>query len=558
MLESRGSPRKQQSKAKLFFSPSLSSNMILSFASNRVLCFSETRDIAGIKVFFKKKNFFTVEKNELDFLPEKFQYAALSGMKVSSFKMIFEDQNNDEEMLKGILKILFGSILNKFYEKATPVRCNLFQLYDFDGRGWSWAVGGTDNPDKIAERVATILKVEDANCEKLKFGEYQVENLVHFMRNKVLEYRKKANFFHLSSFIHGDLNCNNFLLDENRNLFLIDFEYCEKGHIFKDITKVENDLVKPNLFLISTQISVNETKKKLFFHTKIENEEQLKEMYSVVKSLSEVKDILTLPKTPLDVFSPHILRTFRVVYFLREIVSKNLSNHKRSFFEISVPLLRYALHTVCLPSGNLSKRAALFAACLYCERIKDFKRFTTEGFPLFSVPSALLKDQVSQGRLSFSFRLGFRSSSFEVKQSIQQDIEDVVSKGVDHIFDFTSPLETKEVLFPPNLSQLSEEAKVSYSSHSFLQRSTPSLNFLLPLLSQIKQLMEEKKHVLLLSSVGCGRSPLVAACFLLFCDKQLDASFVLEQLEQVRKESIPETEEQLNFILNFKDNLKRK
>lgn len=54
---------------------------------------------------------------------------------------------------------------------------------------------------------------------------------------KVLkEWSKKQSF--LLSIVHGDLNLSNIILDQNNNVWLIDFYYTTKAHILKDVLKV--------------------------------------------------------------------------------------------------------------------------------------------------------------------------------------------------------------------------------------------------------------------------------------------------------------------------------
>ena len=43
--------------------------------------------------------------------------------------------------------------------------------------------------------------------------------------------------------VHGDLNGANTILDANRNVWLIDFSHTDRGHILKDLAKLENDLL---------------------------------------------------------------------------------------------------------------------------------------------------------------------------------------------------------------------------------------------------------------------------------------------------------------------------
>ena len=45
------------------------------------------------------------------------------------------------------------------------------------------------------------------------------------------------------SWMHGDLNGANILLDDHSNVWLIDFFHARRGHVLQDLVKLENDLL---------------------------------------------------------------------------------------------------------------------------------------------------------------------------------------------------------------------------------------------------------------------------------------------------------------------------
>ena len=51
------------------------------------------------------------------------------------------------------------------------------------------------------------------------------------------------NDHHYVSYVHGDLNAANILVDAHDNVWVIDFFHSAPGHVLKDLAKFENDLL---------------------------------------------------------------------------------------------------------------------------------------------------------------------------------------------------------------------------------------------------------------------------------------------------------------------------
>lgn len=78
---------------------------------------------------------------------------------------------------------------------------------------------------------------DPSDATKLKFpmGNISAKNVADFMETSMplISSGSIAKDFTFSSIIHGDLNGRNILIDIHQNVWLIDFEYTEKGPILK-------------------------------------------------------------------------------------------------------------------------------------------------------------------------------------------------------------------------------------------------------------------------------------------------------------------------------------
>ena len=87
------------------------------------------------------------------------------------------------------------------------------------------------------------------------------------------------------SYVHGDLNFANILVDARRNVWVIDFFHAGPGHVLKDLAKFENDL--------------------LFLLTPLEDASQLLEALALTRALRSVTDLrAAAPSRPDQVRPP--------------------------------------------------------------------------------------------------------------------------------------------------------------------------------------------------------------------------------------------------------------
>jgi hypothetical protein len=152
------------------------------------------------------------------------------------------------------------------------------------------------------------------------------------------------------SYVHGDLNAANSLVDAHDNVWVIDFFHAGRGHVLKDLAKFENDL--------------------LYLLTPIDDDAQLREAISITLALREVADLRApLADLPDGVGSPHLVRAWEILRVLRSTISE-VCHDDRNPLQYQVAGLRYAVHTLGFPEPSpLQKQSALVAACSLADQI---------------------------------------------------------------------------------------------------------------------------------------------------------------------------------------------
>ena len=104
---------------------------------------------------------------------------------------------------------------------------------------------------------------------------------------------------HYVSFVHGDLNAANILVDDRGNVWVIDFFHSGPGHVLKDLAKLENDL--------------------LYILTPVDDD-QLPQAISLTRALLEVEDLQApLRDHVAGLQAPQLVRAWSILRLLRRI-----------------------------------------------------------------------------------------------------------------------------------------------------------------------------------------------------------------------------------------------
>jgi CheY-like chemotaxis protein len=156
-------------------------------------------------------------------------YTFISGNGTRTFSAYYKDQSI--ENIKDVLGSFFNGMWGKYYHQATPEKKSLFDLYT--------EVWGQDWYEKCANEVSvSSLSNEGLNVISQKFG---LPNPIEWLNNRIKE--NELVFDTKTAITHGDLHGDNLMVDDRKNVWVIDFERCGRGHILQDFIELEADVL---------------------------------------------------------------------------------------------------------------------------------------------------------------------------------------------------------------------------------------------------------------------------------------------------------------------------
>ena len=269
----------------------------------------------------------------------KYSYAAMGRVGVRTLKELFADAE-PVEVLESVITMALNEVLGPLYAAARYERLPILSTYEFSAR---WA-------SLVRRNVAALVSKVDAATLELGGG-IAVPNICRFYDEFLASERLPDGDHHYVSFVHGDLNAANILMDARGNVWVIDFFHTGQGHVLKDLAKLENDL--------------------LYILTPVGNED-LHEAVTFTRALLEVGDLQApLPEHVPGLSAPQFVRAWRLVRLLREIGGR-LCREDRHPLQLEAALLRYAVHTLGFDESSAAqKRWALAAAGLLSDRVME-------------------------------------------------------------------------------------------------------------------------------------------------------------------------------------------
>jgi anti-anti-sigma factor len=188
----------------------------------------------------------------------------------------------------------------------------------------------------------------DDESIELPFGLGKSANPLYFVE-KVIPERKSETMSVYEASVHGDLNMKNVLMDEENNMWLIDFSETEHSHILRDIAKLETVLK--------------------FEMTDIKSREELENLVEMEKIFLDPKTLNDIPRIPFAIEDPKILKAFQCARRLREYVDViTLLDEDISQYFFS--LLSYTLCVVGYGSVNdYAKEYAWISSSMLCQKL---------------------------------------------------------------------------------------------------------------------------------------------------------------------------------------------
>lgn len=296
----------------------------------------------------------------------KFAFASHCGdmFTTTTFKESYANMSTQQEFVEATLQKV-ASALNRFYTVARMRPWDLLRSYDFDGHGWALAAGGSDEPAALASRIASLCLISDASeVERSDTLEllpglhvYNVWKLMRDGEEMELLRRWTAAQRFLISFVHGDLNFSNILIDGSVNVWLIDFQYTTKAHYLKDLGKLENDC-KMEIDLESQEEYEHAVKLTQLLHE-----------YSPYDETDLEDDNL---KKQIDVLPAKLQRACYTSLFIRSLIRQTNMGRETDPTSYHVTMLRYALHSMCFHHlSNWTRKWSLANACSHAQHIID-------------------------------------------------------------------------------------------------------------------------------------------------------------------------------------------
>lgn len=182
----------------------------------------------------------------------------------------------------------------------------------------------------------TYENLEKAFSEQLKSVQGKRELYFSALKNRERTFTNPLLATASSAFVrptyicitHGDFNQHNILVDNTRNMWLIDFQGTGRGHILRDVAKLDS-----------------EVRFQLLAHEKATLEERLdmEEALCSIERFSQVEHLLDrFPTT-----NPALAKTFATVVHLRLLAGRLVAqNRSDDISEYYIALLYYALNSL--------------------------------------------------------------------------------------------------------------------------------------------------------------------------------------------------------------------
>ena len=442
----------------------------------------------------------------------KYRYAAMSGGFSTTFQKMYCSGISSEKT-KYFLDIIFKEQLGRFYYAANFEPKNLLKYYSFT----------PDYAPRMKMKIEKVLGADVKSTNKtlaLPAGQ-EFPNPYYFYKDDLTNIIPRANFSSYFSYVHGDLNGANIIIDSHENVWLIDFFHTGEGHVLRDLLKLENDL--------------------LYIYTPINNKGDLEQAIMLTHLLLEVEDLRKpmpdIAKTKIT--NPEIIRTYETIKVIRSYYPK-LIREDRNPLQLLIGQFRYSCHTLSFfESNNWQKLWALYATGWYGQSIT--KRIKGRG-PL-RIDYMDIKF-TKAGRLGLTILPGRKDNS----RNLDEDIQTIKQLGVTHIV----TLITDSELVRYGVEDLIQEYKNADLNVKRIPINDQGVCTKLEmdtLLTWINENLSKGANIMVHCVGGLGRTGLVSASYLV--KEGLSAESAINEVRTFRSKRAIESDIQEQFIFEF-------
>jgi nicotinamidase-related amidase len=208
----------------------------------------------------------------------------------------------------------------------------------------------------VKDSITKILKIEPVGKKIHISGVGDFYNpLLFYTKDNLTKKLNEPVSYVRQSLAHGDLNAANIILDENFNMWLIDFFHTDYDyHTIQDVVKLENDLK--------------------FIHTPIKSKKELVQLIKFEKFLMSQNNLSKkLKKLPENLSkNKDVVRLYIVIKKLRGFAYKISAD--KNVYNYRIPQLRYVAHNLSFDESNhLQKTYALASTALLTEYFQKSK-----------------------------------------------------------------------------------------------------------------------------------------------------------------------------------------
>jgi protein-tyrosine phosphatase/nicotinamidase-related amidase len=442
----------------------------------------------------------------------KYRYASMGKGNSTTFQKLYTS-GIPLEKVKKFLDIVFVDQLGKFYNAKEFEKANLLEYYMYDPK----------RAERLKTRLEKVLEYPaDGDYLKLPTGQEFLNPYV-FYRDTVADLIARNNRSAFFAYTHGDLNGANIMIDGQENVWLIDFFHTHRGHVLRDLIKLENDL--------------------LYIYTPLESFDDMDEALILSDILFGIRDLARPLKAVEEtgLTKPGFIRTYETLKILRSYYPK-LIEHDRDPLQLLIGQQRYSLHTqMFFESNRIQKLWAMYNSGYYGtlmeRRIKSGGQLRIDWIDHELVGPGAIGITILPGRKDYS-------------RSIDDDIQQIKKYEIDIII----PLITDDEFHKFGVDDLLKE----YDENGFEVHRLRIMDQLVSSKEEMQDLVKfmdaqilDGKKIMIHCVGGLGRSGMAAASYLKF--KGLSADKAIEVIRETRGPRAVESEVQENFVreINF-------